>query len=154
MSPVWARSFEMSIPSSFSEPRTTGNSISRPSYWSTAGDSLTTGSWEVASPSPAAYRPALIGPIRVTARAERAQRVEQPSERPRSRDSGAQRLTERASEAVAVDFDLNEDQFALREGARELLDGVSPPEAVRQVVEAGGGRNDAIWSAMVEQGWL
>jgi alkylation response protein AidB-like acyl-CoA dehydrogenase len=53
-----------------------------------------------------------------------------------------------------MDFDLNEDQLALREGARELLDGVSPPAAVRQVVEAGGGRNDAIWNAMVEQGWL
>src|SRR5688572_9729515 len=53
-----------------------------------------------------------------------------------------------------MDFDLDEDQLALREGARELLDGVSPPEAVRQVVDAGGGRNDAIWTAMVEQGWL
>jgi len=53
-----------------------------------------------------------------------------------------------------MDFDLNEDQLALREGARELLDGVSPPEAVRVVVEAGGGRSDDIWNAMVEQGWL
>ena len=53
-----------------------------------------------------------------------------------------------------MDFDLNEDQLALREGARELLDGVSPPEAVRVVVDAGGGRSDDIWSAMVEQGWL
>src|SRR6476619_2790822 len=53
-----------------------------------------------------------------------------------------------------MDFGLNEDQLALREGARELLDGVSPPEAVRVVVEAGGGRSDDIWNAMVEQGWL
>ena len=53
-----------------------------------------------------------------------------------------------------MDFDLSEDQTALRDGARELLDGVSPPEAVREVVEAGGGRNERIWSAMVEQGWL
>ncbi|MBM3660794.1 MAG: acyl-CoA dehydrogenase [Actinobacteria bacterium] len=53
-----------------------------------------------------------------------------------------------------MDFDLSEDQTALRDGARELLDGVSPPEAVREVVEAGGGRSDRIWSAMVEQGWL
>ena len=53
-----------------------------------------------------------------------------------------------------MDFDLSEDQIALRDGARELLDGVSPPEAVREVVEAQSGRSDRIWSAMVEQGWL
>src|SRR5215471_12008467 len=141
MSPVWARSFEMSIPSSFSVPRTTGSSTSRPSYWSTAGDSLTLGSWEVVSPSPAAYRPSLGLPIRV-----------QPSERPRRSDLEELRPTTRASEAIRMDFDLNEDQLALREGARELLDGVSPPEAVRRVVDAGGGRSDDIWSAMVEQG--
>src|SRR5262245_18119961 len=123
----------MSIPSSFSVPRTTGSSTSRPSYWSTAGGSLTTGSWKAASPSPAAYRPSLNAPIRVVSRAERAQR---------------------AGEAIGMDFDLNEDQLALREGARELLDGVSPPEAVRLVVEAGGGWSDDIWAAMVEQGWL
>jgi alkylation response protein AidB-like acyl-CoA dehydrogenase len=53
-----------------------------------------------------------------------------------------------------MDFDLSEDQQALRDGARELLDGVSPPEAVREVVEAGGGQSRRIWDAMVEQGWL
>ena len=53
-----------------------------------------------------------------------------------------------------MDFDLSDDQTALRDGARELLDGVSSPEAVRGVVEAGGGRHDGIWAAMVEQGWL
>jgi alkylation response protein AidB-like acyl-CoA dehydrogenase len=53
-----------------------------------------------------------------------------------------------------MDFDLSDDQAALRDGARALLDGVSPPEAVRVVVEAGGGRSDRIWAAMVEQGWL
>ncbi len=53
-----------------------------------------------------------------------------------------------------MDFDLSEDQLALRDGARELLDGVSPPEAVREVLEAGGGRHEGIWAAMVEQGWL
>src|SRR4051794_16642221 len=53
-----------------------------------------------------------------------------------------------------MDFDLNEDQLSLREGARELLDGVSAPDAVRVVVEAGGGRSDDIWNAMVDQGWL
>ncbi len=53
-----------------------------------------------------------------------------------------------------MDFDLSDDQVALRDGARELLDGVSTPEAVREVVEAGGGSSDRIWAAMVEQGWL
>ncbi|MFM8305055.1 MAG: acyl-CoA dehydrogenase family protein, partial [Actinomycetota bacterium] len=53
-----------------------------------------------------------------------------------------------------MDFDLSEDQIALRDGARELLDGVSAPGAVREVVEAAGARSERIWSAMVDQGWL
>jgi len=53
-----------------------------------------------------------------------------------------------------VDYDLSEDQVALRDGARELLDGVSPTAVVRRVVDAGTGSSDEIWSAMVEQGWL
>jgi alkylation response protein AidB-like acyl-CoA dehydrogenase len=53
-----------------------------------------------------------------------------------------------------MDFDLSEDQVALRDGARELLDGVSPPDAVRRVVDGGSGHSPQIWSAMVEQGWL
>src|SRR5215212_3633845 len=60
----------------------------------------------------------------------------------------------RASLPPGMDFDLSEDQISLRDGARELLDGVCPPEAVREVVEAQSGRSDRIWSAMVEQGWL
>jgi alkylation response protein AidB-like acyl-CoA dehydrogenase len=53
-----------------------------------------------------------------------------------------------------MDFELSEDQIALRDGARELLDGVSPPEAVRGVVDAESGHSKDILSAMVEQGWL
>jgi alkylation response protein AidB-like acyl-CoA dehydrogenase len=53
-----------------------------------------------------------------------------------------------------VDFDLNEDQLALREGARDLLDGLSSPTSVRVVVEAGGGLDAKLWGALVEQGWL
>lgn len=53
-----------------------------------------------------------------------------------------------------MDYDLSEDQIALRDGARELLDGVSDTTAVRRVVDAGTGTSDAIWAAMVEQGWL
>jgi alkylation response protein AidB-like acyl-CoA dehydrogenase len=53
-----------------------------------------------------------------------------------------------------MDFELSDDQVALRDGARELLDGVSPPLAVRRVVDDGSGHSPDIWSAMVEQGWL
>lgn len=60
----------------------------------------------------------------------------------------------RTSLRPGMDFDLSEDQTALRDGARELLDGVSPPESVREVVDAGGGIHAGIWAAMVEQGWL
>jgi alkylation response protein AidB-like acyl-CoA dehydrogenase len=52
-----------------------------------------------------------------------------------------------------MDFDLSEDQLALRDGARELLDGLAPPTRVRTVVDAGGGTDDGLWKAMVEQGW-
>jgi len=89
----------------------------------------------------------------VSAAAYRAARG--PS-RARGGPSGYIRMTSalRASLRNRMDFDLSEDQTALRDGARELLDGLSPPEAVRIVVEAGGGQSDAIWAAMVEQGWL
>jgi alkylation response protein AidB-like acyl-CoA dehydrogenase len=52
-----------------------------------------------------------------------------------------------------VDFELSEDQLALRDGARELLDGLAPSTRVRTVVDAGGGVDDGLWKAMVEQGW-
>jgi alkylation response protein AidB-like acyl-CoA dehydrogenase len=52
-----------------------------------------------------------------------------------------------------MDFDLSDDQLALRDGARELLDGLASPERVRVVVDAGGGYDTALWAAMSEQGW-
>ena len=52
-----------------------------------------------------------------------------------------------------MDFELSDDQVALRDGARSLLDGRSAPTQVREVVDAGGGIDDGLWSAMVEQGW-
>jgi acyl-CoA dehydrogenase len=52
-----------------------------------------------------------------------------------------------------VHFDLSDDQAALRDGARALLDGLASSERVRVVVEAGGGYDPALWEAMVEQGW-
>ncbi len=53
-----------------------------------------------------------------------------------------------------MDFDLNDDQEALRDGAREMLDGLAPIASVRRVVEAGGGLDAHLWSGMVDQGWL
>jgi alkylation response protein AidB-like acyl-CoA dehydrogenase len=52
-----------------------------------------------------------------------------------------------------MDFELSEDQLALRDGARELLDGLAPSTRVRTVVDGGGGVDDGLWKAMVEQGW-
>ncbi len=52
-----------------------------------------------------------------------------------------------------MDFELSDDQLALRDGARGLLDGLAPPTRVRTVVDAGGGIDLGLWKAMVEQGW-
>ena len=52
-----------------------------------------------------------------------------------------------------MDFDLSDDQVALRDGARDLLDGLASSARVRETVEAGGGVDDALWAAMVDQGW-
>jgi len=52
-----------------------------------------------------------------------------------------------------LDFALNDDQEALRDGARDVLDGLASSPQVRAVVNRGGGWDAALWSAMVEQGW-
>ncbi|HSO95022.1 MAG TPA: acyl-CoA dehydrogenase family protein [Acidimicrobiia bacterium] len=52
-----------------------------------------------------------------------------------------------------MDFALNDDQEALRDGARDVLDGLASSTQVRAVVEADGGWDPALWAAMVEQGW-
>ncbi|MGQ0804709.1 MAG: acyl-CoA dehydrogenase family protein [Actinomycetota bacterium] len=52
-----------------------------------------------------------------------------------------------------MNFDLSDDQLALRAGARELLDGLASTTQVRAVVEAGGGFDAQRWKARVEQGW-
>jgi len=53
-----------------------------------------------------------------------------------------------------VDFELSDDQLALQDGARELLDGLAGPASVRAAFERDEGCDRALWSAMVEQGWL
>jgi hypothetical protein len=52
-----------------------------------------------------------------------------------------------------MDFELSSDQLALRDAARDLLDKLASPERVRKVVDAGGGYDADLWSAMVDQGW-
>jgi len=53
-----------------------------------------------------------------------------------------------------MDFELSDDQVALRDGARELLDGLASPERVRAHTTSGDPFDAALWRAMVEQGWL
>lgn len=52
-----------------------------------------------------------------------------------------------------MDFELSDDQVALQDAARELLDGYASPAHVRAVVDGGGGLDPSMWAAMVEQGW-
>ena len=54
---------------------------------------------------------------------------------------------------AAMDFELSDDQLALRDAAAELLDGFASSSQVRAVVDAGGGLDAKLWAAMVEQGW-
>jgi alkylation response protein AidB-like acyl-CoA dehydrogenase len=53
-----------------------------------------------------------------------------------------------------MDFELSEDQLALREAARGLLDDLSSPLRVRSVVDRGGGLDHGLWKAMAVQGWM
>jgi alkylation response protein AidB-like acyl-CoA dehydrogenase len=52
-----------------------------------------------------------------------------------------------------MDFELSDDQVALRDAAKELLAGRSAPAVVRHIVDGGGGWDRDLWSAMVDQGW-
>ena len=53
-----------------------------------------------------------------------------------------------------MDFDLSEDQLALRDGARALLDDRASTTQVRRVAETPERWDRDLWGAMVEQGWL
>jgi alkylation response protein AidB-like acyl-CoA dehydrogenase len=53
-----------------------------------------------------------------------------------------------------MDFDLSDDQVALQEGARELLDGLASPAHVRAHTTTGAAFDPDLWAAMAEQGWL
>lgn len=52
-----------------------------------------------------------------------------------------------------MDFELSADQEALRDAAHDLLARRSDREAVRAVVDAGGGWDRGLWAEMASQGW-
>jgi alkylation response protein AidB-like acyl-CoA dehydrogenase len=56
--------------------------------------------------------------------------------------------------APAVDFDLSDDQIALRDAARELLDARSSTERVRKLIASDDLYDADLWRDMAEQGWL
>jgi alkylation response protein AidB-like acyl-CoA dehydrogenase len=53
-----------------------------------------------------------------------------------------------------MDFDFSDDQLALRDGARELLDDLASPERVRAHTTTDAAFDAGLWTAMVGQGWL
>jgi alkylation response protein AidB-like acyl-CoA dehydrogenase len=53
-----------------------------------------------------------------------------------------------------MDFDLSEDQLALRDGARALLDDRAAIPRVRAVAQTPERWDRDLWAAMVDQGWL
>jgi alkylation response protein AidB-like acyl-CoA dehydrogenase len=53
-----------------------------------------------------------------------------------------------------MDFDLSDDQLALREGASDLLDDLASPARVRAHTTTEAPFDSALWTAMVDQGWL
>jgi len=53
-----------------------------------------------------------------------------------------------------MDFDLTDDQLALREGARELLDDLASPARVRAHTTSTDPFDTELWRAMIDQGWL
>jgi alkylation response protein AidB-like acyl-CoA dehydrogenase len=52
-----------------------------------------------------------------------------------------------------MDFELSDDQVALRDAARDLLDHHASPARVRAIVDRGGAVDAKLWQAMAEQGW-
>src|SRR6185503_17039480 len=53
-----------------------------------------------------------------------------------------------------MDFDLSDDQAALRAGAQELLDGLASSDRLRAHTNSDAGYDAVLWSAMADQGWL
>jgi alkylation response protein AidB-like acyl-CoA dehydrogenase len=53
-----------------------------------------------------------------------------------------------------MDFELSDDQQALQEAARDLLDDLAAPPRVRAALDVPDGYDTALWRAIVGQGWL
>ncbi len=53
-----------------------------------------------------------------------------------------------------MDFELSDDQLALRDGARDLLDDHASAARVRAHTATGNAYDADLWRAMTEQGWL
>jgi alkylation response protein AidB-like acyl-CoA dehydrogenase len=53
-----------------------------------------------------------------------------------------------------MDFDLSDDELALRDTAGEMLDDLAAPVRVRAFTETDDLYDAALWRAMVDQGWL
>ena len=53
-----------------------------------------------------------------------------------------------------MDFELSDDQQALQQAARDMLDSLAGPEQVRAAANDDQGYDPTLWKAMVEQGWL
>ena len=53
-----------------------------------------------------------------------------------------------------MDFDLTEDQLALRAGAADVLDDLASPARVRAHTTTSDPFDRTLWQAMVDQGWL
>ena len=53
-----------------------------------------------------------------------------------------------------MDFELSEDQLALREAAADLLDTMVPTTRVREVCDGEEHLDRRLWQAMADQGWM
>src|SRR5262249_12409055 len=53
-----------------------------------------------------------------------------------------------------MDFDFTDDQPAVRDGARDLLDNYASPARVRAHTASENAYDAALWRAMSDQGWL
>src|SRR5829696_5401560 len=53
-----------------------------------------------------------------------------------------------------MDFELSDDQLALRAGARDLLDDLASSARVRGHTATTNAYDAQLWQAMTEQGWL
>ncbi len=52
-----------------------------------------------------------------------------------------------------MDFELSDDQVALRDAAAGLLEDACPTSRVREVADTGRHLDERLWKAMAEQGW-